>query len=63
VVLDRSPYDWEQALSRRRVAAASSPWALNNRPKPAVTPIELTGGVPDAASHHARFRVAAERGT
>jgi len=50
LISDGAAYNWEQALSQRSVAAAWSPWALNNLPKPAVTPIELTGGVPDPAS-------------
>jgi 2-aminoadipate transaminase len=50
LISDGTAYNWEQALSLRSVAAAWSPWAVNNLPKPAVTPIELTGGVPDPAS-------------
>lgn len=43
-------YDWEQAISERGKAAAWSPWAQGELPRPAIKPILLTGGVPDPAS-------------
>ncbi len=50
LISDGAAYNWEQALSLRSAAAAWSPWATGQLPRPAVTPIELTGGVPDPDS-------------
>lgn len=48
--MSEAAYDWEQAISARGRAAAWSPWAQGELPRPPIRPIMLTGGIPDPAS-------------
>ena len=44
------PYNWEEAIAARAKAMAWNPWGGRELPPPPVTPIELTGGIPDPDS-------------
>jgi DNA-binding transcriptional MocR family regulator len=44
------PYNWEEAIAARAKAMVWNPWGGRELPPPPVTPIELTGGIPDPDS-------------